>query len=73
MLEIRNLHVTVAAKPILNGLTLTILTGEIHVTMGPNGAEKSTLADVFGGRPEYEVFAVEARNLLGIGLEGSVG
>ena len=55
MLRIENLHATVAGKPILNGLTLTVPTGEIHAIMGPNGSGKSTLAYVLGGRPGYEV------------------
>ena len=55
MLKIENLHATVAGKPILNGLTLAVPTGEIHAIMGPNGAGKSTLAYVLGGRPGYEV------------------
>ena len=55
MLQIENLHATVAGKPILNGLTLSVPTGEIHAIMGPNGAGKSTLAYVLGGRPGYEV------------------
>jgi Fe-S cluster assembly ATP-binding protein len=55
MLKIENLAATVAGKPILDGLSLTVPTGEIHAIMGPNGAGKSTLAYVLGGRPGYEV------------------
>jgi Fe-S cluster assembly ATP-binding protein len=55
MLQINNLHATVADKPILKGLSLAINAGEIHAIMGPNGAGKSTLAYTLGGRPGYEV------------------
>ncbi|HEV7313792.1 Fe-S cluster assembly ATPase SufC [Sphingopyxis sp.] len=55
MLNIENLHATVADKPILKGLSLAINAGEIHAIMGPNGAGKSTLSYVLGGRPGYEV------------------
>ena len=61
MLQITNLHATVADKPILNGLTLTVPAGEVHAIMGPNGAGKSTLAYVLGGRPGYEVTSGEVR------------
>jgi Fe-S cluster assembly ATP-binding protein len=55
MLHIENLHATVADKPILKGLSLSINAGEIHAIMGPNGAGKSTLGYVLSGRPGYEV------------------
>ena len=55
MLKIENLSNTVADKPILKGLSLSINAGEIHAIMGPNGAGKSTLAYTLGGRPGYEV------------------
>jgi Fe-S cluster assembly ATP-binding protein len=55
MLQIENLQATVADKPILKGLSLTVNAGEIHAIMGPNGAGKSTLGYVLGGRPGYEV------------------
>jgi Fe-S cluster assembly ATP-binding protein len=55
MLEITNLHATVADKPILKGLTLSVRAGEVHAIMGPNGAGKSTLAYTLAGRDGYAV------------------
>jgi len=55
MLEIKNLHVSVAGKPILKGLDLMVNAGEIHAIMGPNGSGKSTLTQTLAGHDRYTV------------------
>src|SRR5213080_5014012 len=73
LLEVKNLHATVAGREILRGIDLTVKTGEVHAIMGPNGSGKSTLAQVLAGRDLYEVtdgeVFYEGRNLLDISPE----
>ena len=54
-LEIRDLQVAVGGTQILNGITLSINSGEVHAVMGPNGAGKSTLSAAIMGKPGYEI------------------
>ena len=58
ILEVRDLHVSIAGKPelqIVRGADLEIRPGEIHALMGPNGSGKSTLANTIAGSPAYTV------------------
>lgn len=55
ILRIKNLHATVGNTKILNGVSLNISRGEIHIIMGQNGSGKSTLLSVLMGNPKYTV------------------
>ncbi len=67
-IEIRDLRASIEGKQILNGINLTMSSGEIHALMGPNGSGKSTLSNVIMGHPSYEVTGgevlVDGKNIL---------
>ena len=64
------MHVSIAGKEILKGVSLTVRDGEVHALMGQNGAGKSTLSNVIVGHPAYEVtqgsITFNGKDLLGM-------
>jgi Fe-S cluster assembly ATP-binding protein len=72
-LEVKNLHVEVGGKKILNGLELSIGKGAVHAIMGPNGSGKSTLAHVLAGKPDYVVtqgeVLLDGEDILGLAAD----
>lgn len=73
LLEIEDLHASVAGTKVLTGLNLSVDAGSVHAIMGPNGSGKSTLAHVLAGRPGYEVtrgsVTYDGRDLLALAPE----
>ena len=68
LLEIKNIHAETSGKKILNGISLKVCRGELHILMGPNGSGKSTLAQILSGNGAYNVskgsIVFGAKNLL---------
>ena len=72
MLEIKNLKASIDNKEILNGINLSIKSGEVHAIMGPNGSGKSTLSNILSGKKGYEIsgeIKFENDNLLELEIE----
>jgi Fe-S cluster assembly ATP-binding protein len=68
VLIIKDIHVEVANKEVLKGVSLTLEYGKKYAIMGPNGSGKSSLANALSGHPEYTITSGEAyldgKNLL---------
>ena len=54
-LEIKNLSAEVNGKVVVNGVSLAVSSGEVHVLMGPNGSGKSSLCNAILGHPKYQL------------------
>lgn len=54
MLDLQNLRyqAATAAEPVLRGVSLRLLPGELHLLAGPSGCGKTTLLEVIGGLAE---------------------
>ena len=59
VLEVKNLILTLNGERILNDLSIDFWEGHVHAVVGPNGAEKSTLAFTIMGLAGYRDVEVE--------------
>ena len=56
LLDVKNLSAILEdGKKIIDDLSLSVNSGEVHVLMGPNGAGKSSLGNTLMGNPVYKV------------------
>ncbi len=68
LLELRNIHAGYGQASVLNGVSLTVSSGQAVAILGINGAGKTTLAGVIGGaiRPSSGELFIEGKNCTGV-------
>ncbi|NYZ60782.1 Fe-S cluster assembly ATPase SufC [Candidatus Micrarchaeota archaeon] len=54
MLKVEDLHVSVAGKEIVKGVSFSLEKGKTYAIMGPNGSGKSSLCNALMGNPDYQ-------------------
>lgn len=71
MLEVRGLHAGYGRVPVLRGIDLVVMPGEIVLVLGPNGAGKSTLLRSIGGfiRPTGGSVWLDGQDVTGLAPE----
>ena len=57
ILALRDISVVAGEKDLIEGVSLTLESGKIHILMGPNGSGKSSLLNAVFGHPTYKLTA----------------
>src|SRR5438067_12701384 len=67
-LELRDLHKSFGATPIIRVVSLVVARGERHAMIGPNGGGKSTLFNLLSGRfaPSRGSIRLNGENVTGL-------
>ncbi|MCW5692704.1 MAG: amino acid ABC transporter ATP-binding protein [Pseudolabrys sp.] len=63
MVEIRDLHKSYGATPVLRGCTLAVNRGEVVVVCGPSGSGKSTLIKCVNGLERYQSGSIRVEGI----------
>ena len=53
--HIKNLSVTTDGRAVVEGASIALKEGDVHVLMGPNGSGKSSLLNAIMGHPKYAI------------------
>lgn len=54
-LTLKDISVSAGDRSLVEGVSLSVRSGEIHVLMGPNGSGKSSLLNALMGHPKYTI------------------
>ena len=55
ILALRDISVSAGEKTLIEGVSLSVESGKIHILMGPNGSGKSSLLNAVMGHPAYKL------------------
>lgn len=73
-LTLRDISVAADNKTVVEGASLQLRSGEVHILMGPNGSGKSSLLNALMGHPKYQLtqgdVMLDAEDITSLSTEG---